>query len=229
MRIESYRNTNADGLADPAAVSSPAANEQPPLSVEDLAEIVIETGRREREALRNVAEAQAETARAARQKAISEMRAAADDRFSSAISQAVVGVAAAAVQGVAAVGGASAAAEAAAAGGSATTAASETARATAEAAKAAAETRQLAYQIAGSGAGAIDKAGPLIDVWSREAAEHDIRSRERSDAAQSLAEYAQRTRAAADASRSIDREVVSQAGRAMEAQDRAMMIAIGRE
>jgi len=206
-----------------------AVSDEPARSVERAAELMVEADVEQRRTQREAARSASDAAHATRQQAIAELRAAADDTWSSAITQACIGAAAAVAQAVAAgVGGSAAAAsgaagEAAGAGGAAEAAA----RAAQEAAVAAAR-QELASGL-NSGAAALAQAEPLIDVFADQAEGHRIASAEASDGAQLRGDEAQRLWSDAEASRAARGSHLEAAGRAVDLLEQGRLIAIGRE
>ncbi|MBN1773054.1 MAG: hypothetical protein JXB32_17440 [Deltaproteobacteria bacterium] len=192
--------------AEPAAASN--------VSLDEVATLMVEADREERNGARAAQRALAEAARAERRAAIHAQRAAAADAFDSAILQAVVGGLTAVAQGVAAVGAAEAATAVEGAAGSA-------------AGDAAAGVPW--HRWVEIGAGALPHAAPLLDVPARRAEASRIRSQEYQDAAAFLEDRARQAGDDAEAARAARRAHVEAVGRALDSIEQGRSIAIGRE
>jgi hypothetical protein len=196
-----------------------AVSDEPEPSVERAAEVMVEADVEQRRTQREAARAAADVAHAARQQAIAELRAAADDTWSAAITQACIGGAAAVAQGVSA--GAAGVAQGAAGAASAATSAVEAGGAAGQA--------PLWSTLVGIGGRALNDLEPALDPFDGMAEAHRIGSQERGDGAQVAGDEAQRLWSDAEASRAARGSHLEAAGRAVDLLEQGRLIAIGRE
>lgn len=214
----------ADPTEDPAEIgragARPAGGVSGGSSLDELAQLMVEADREDRNAARATARALAASARAERRAAIRDQRAAAADAFDSAVLQAVVGGLAAVAQGVAAVGAAAAVGEAAAAAQGAVSAG-----AVGQAAPAGVPWHRWVEL----GAEVLPHSAPLLDQPARWAEANRIRAQEHQDAAAFLDDGVRRAVDDAEAARAARRAHVEAVGRAVDLIEQGRAIAIGRE
>jgi len=194
-------------------------------SVADVAEVMVEADRQQRQAARETARNLAEAAHRERLGAIEEKREAADDNMGSAIQALCIGLGSAALQAVSAGIGA--------AGTSAAQGAAEAAQAGDAALQASLQAEAQTAQAAADACAITDKlvqgTGKAIDPCAWAASDHSIEADVHSDRAQLAQDRSSRADSDAEAARGSRRVHIDSLAKAFEIEDRGMTIAIGRE
>ncbi|MBI5503105.1 MAG: hypothetical protein HY907_22860 [Deltaproteobacteria bacterium] len=215
-----YAGAGAEGPGagdDPAAVGG--------TSVADVAEVMVEADRQQRQVARETARTLTEAAHRERLEAIAEQRAAADDNMGSAIQALCIGLGSAALQAVSA--GMGAAATSATQGAAGALQAGDTAL------QASLQAEAATAQATADACAITDKVmtglGKTIDPCAWEASDHSIEAGVHSDRAQLAQDRSSRADADAEAARGARRAHIDSLAKAFELQDRGMTIAIGRE
>ncbi|MBI5486575.1 MAG: hypothetical protein HY905_04510 [Deltaproteobacteria bacterium] len=206
-----------EGTGEPAAIGG--------TSVADVAEVMVEADRQQRQAARETARSLSEAAHRERLEAIAEKREAADDNMGSAIQALCIGLGSAALQAVSAGAGAAAT--------SATQGAAEAAQAGDAALQASLQAEAATAQAAADACAITDKllqgTGKAIDPYAWAASDHAIEADVHTDLAQLAQDRSSRADSDAEAARGSRRAHVDALTKALDLQDRGMTIAIGRE